>query len=143
MKKLLLIGFILLFAKCDTAQTNESIFTKDFMNGYAWKEFTADGMKSVYLRGHIEGLKNYRSTLKMELESFTRVFDRIYDISIPAGDLNSVIEKIDQFYEDKRNLKIPIVNTLMYFAIQKPEYSEGADFNSFLEQMRVIFGAEK
>ena len=137
--KILIIIIILSFAICSSAQDNR--LTKGAENGYTWismgNPYTLhDDSKEIYLSGILERLRLLKSDRPLiDSLSCREEYKFLLEEGKP-GDvtMTDMINSIDRFYGDSKNLVIPIVFAYCY-NIKKFAGASKDELNSYREKL--------
>ena len=136
---------IFIFTICGFDAYAENIYS-GFLTGKGWKTFTPE-FKLFYLKGFKEGISAYE--IKFILQELSigasqdKIDETIQEISLskkyssPNLTNQQMSEVIDQFYDDYKNINIPVAEAL-YIINMEIEGQKKDDIEAYKEAARKV-----
>ncbi|MBL7131292.1 MAG: hypothetical protein ISS45_07835 [Candidatus Omnitrophica bacterium] len=150
MKKLLFILFCLsLVGSSLCFADNEEYYTDGQGNGRLWQNIEDGQAKIYYLKGIEEGIllqtkNSFNQAMADYLVSDREIYEKINNtlnkayemLTVKGYRLSEIASMIDDFYEDKANIKIPISDAYEY-TIYKLQGATPEELEKFLSACRM------
>lgn len=140
MKKYILL-LILLFISNLPAQNENKNFTKGYENGNVWNSFYIIDSKINYLSNMLEKFHvlGEKPLIYKDSVCYNIFYKELKNSNFGKGiSLNDIVNEIDVFYSNSKNLRIPILNAYCY-SLRKLQRFSKFYLNNYKKNLLKIF----